>query len=625
MQRIKTVLKLFGVLLLSYLLLRIIFGITYYRNESLSSGEYFAVFFWGFRMDFAALFYINIAFLLYYFFVDRFIRQPWGWRFALLLFSVVNIFFLAINVIDLAYFRYTLRRSTVDIFFILEDSLHSFGAVFSQYWFILLLFVLGCVLLVKITRRILKSEIKVREPWYIVWLTPILFMAVGWGVARGFQSRPIVPSTALLHGNPSVQPWINNSTLNLLYSSIRFSAKPDRKHYFTNAELDSVFTIRRQYPNGKFEKRNVVLFVLESFDQGFFNPGPRKAYTPFFDSLMRHSVVCENAFANGHESVKGIMAILGSVPPFLDEPIFISNYSSVPFDGIGSLLKREGYNTHFFMGAEYDHFNFAKLCKMVGIDQYHSRDDYNHPDRDDGAWGIYDHYFFQYFADKLAREQQPFFSVLFNLSSHPPFRIPAPLAAGLKVEGQSAQHNSITYVDYSFRKLFDAIRQEPWFSQTIFLFCADHTLLQDVYDRSRQYRGFHIPFFIYDPRHPEGTRIHKTVQQLDLVPTILHKLGYTKPFMSFGNSIYLNDTLEKGFSIYKANEGYQYTSDGMLTGFEDKTNRLLYHYNYLQDSLLMNDRSRSGDSALTLRTRRIKAIIQRFNNSLLDHRLLIEK
>jgi len=62
------------------------------------------------------------------------------------------------------------------------------------------------------------------------------------------------------------------------------------------------------------------------------------------------------------------------------------------------------------MGAEYDHFGFARLCKMVGIDDYYSRDTYGkHPEQYDGNWGIYDEYFFNYFSDVVSKKKQPFF------------------------------------------------------------------------------------------------------------------------------------------------------------------------------------------------------------------------
>src|SRR5207244_2398313 len=108
------------------------------------------------------------------------------------------------------------------------------------------------------------------------------------------------------------------------------------------------------------------------------------------------------------------------------------------------------------------------------IDDYYSGNRQGkHKDQYDGTWGIYDEYFFSYFADEINKKQQPFFSVLFNLSSHSPYKIPES-ASWLKVPDQADHQNSITYVDHSFQKLFDQVKTQPWFNNTIFVFVADH-------------------------------------------------------------------------------------------------------------------------------------------------------
>jgi phosphoglycerol transferase MdoB-like AlkP superfamily enzyme len=626
MQRVKIVLRLIILLLAVYFLLRIVFGFTYFRMGEFSFSQHLRLFYWGTRLDFAGLFYINIPFFIFYFFLVPFLPPGWQTRSSVILFSLINLPLIALNFIDLVYFRYNLRRSTVDLFYIFGDSVRSFGGLFRQYWFVVLAFIIVSVVFVKIVTYILhRYKINRPEKWYFKWLAPLAFLVLSFFVARGWDSRPIVPPTALLYVDPARQPFVNNSTLNLLYSYLRAASKLEKKNYFADPKLDSLYSIRRHYVHERsFEKRNVVVFILESFANSFFTSGRDRAQTPFFDSLMNKSIVCSNAFANGHESVQGLLAILGSIPSFLDEPLFLSNYNSVPFRGIGSVLKEEGYNTSFFLGAEYDHFNFAKLCRMTGIDDYYSKESYGYPEHHDGNWGISDEFFFPYFAAILSQKKQPFFSVLFNLSSHPPFTIPVSHKNNFSIPGQRPQLNSITYVDHCFRQLFDKIKTQPWFSNTLFVFTADHTYLFD-YDRDRSYlyKALQIPLFIYDPQQPVQAIIPRTVQQLDIVPSILDKLGYSKPFMSFGQSIFSAEQPQGGFSIYKGNQGYQLAGSGMLTGFDDRSGKTIYHYNYLTDTTLSKNLADSGDPIIEQKTDLIKAILQRYNNSLIDQKLLI--
>jgi phosphoglycerol transferase MdoB-like AlkP superfamily enzyme len=624
MQRIKTAIKLMIVVLMIYLVLRIIFQYNYY--SSLSVGEEFKVLYWGFRLDFAAIFYINIPFFIFYFFIAPFFSWKWQQLLAVIIFSLINLPFIALNLIDLVYYGYNLRRSTVDLFYVFTDSIHSFGALFWKYWFIFIAFIIGSIFFVKKVKRIVSENEPSVQIGKWQYASPLLFIAVCFLIARGLGERPIVPATALLKMDATKQPLVNNSTLNMLYSWYRTSTNIERKNYFPPSVLDTIYTIRREYQQQQpINKRNIVIFLLESFNESFFTPGTDRAKTPFFDSIMQKSTVCLNAYANGHESSKGAMAVLGSIPPFPDEPLFISNYSGVRMKGIGTILKEEGYDTNFFLGAEYDHFNFAKLCRMAGIDNYYSKDSYGKPGHDDGNWGVYDEYFFNYFADVVNQKKNPFFALLYNISSHPPFAIPANEKALFSIAGQSAQQNSITYVDDCFRRLFEKIKNQPWFSNTVFVFCSDHTLLKNVYDKSYQYKGWHIPLFVYDPTQREPSVINGIVQQMDIVPSILDKIHYAKPFMSFGSSIYRPETEARRFSIYRAGDHYQLIDSTTITGYDSRAEKTIYHYNFKTDSLLTRNLVNSGDSTIFLsREKLIRAIVQRFNNSMRDQDLMIK-
>ena len=621
--RLKIVLKLFLLLLVIYFSLRISFGVIYFGNEEFNFINSLQIIYWGLRMDYAALVYINVPFLLFFFLVNPVLSIVWQLRFSSIIFLLVNLPFIALNVIDLVYFRYNLRRSTVDVLYSLPASIHSFGFLFSIYWFVLLGFIGFSILLVFLSNKIihnLRMVVPVKK--YVQWLPPVLFFVFSLLLARGWGNRPIVPATPLLYFDPAIQPLVNNSTLNFIYSYTRYKSNVERKKYFSETQLDSIFSIRRQYDHQTgFQKRNVVVFLMESFAESYFREGPLKAHTPFFDSLRNKSMVCSAAFQNGHESVKGILAGIGSIPPFLDEPMFMSNYNSVPFKGLGSILREEGYTSNFFLGAEYDHFNFAKLCKMVGIDHYYSKDTYDQSDKDDGNWGIYDEYFFSYFADVTSQIKQPFFSVLFNISSHPPFKLPPHRKPEFKIAGQSSQLNAISYVDNCFSQLFQKIKDEPWFANTIFVFFSDHTLLAKNNERSFLYKSLQIPLFIYDSQKPLYREISKPVQQLDIVPTIMDMLHYSKPFMSFGNS-FLRD--QQGFSVSNMFGAYQLIDSSTITGYDDNSDRILYHYDRLRDKRLETDLSANKDVDVSKQSTMIKAILQRFNNSLLDRNLLIE-
>lgn len=617
----KILLKLIGLLLVFYLALRLIF-ISMYAPGGLH--EIVAdprILYWGLRLDLTAVICINLPFIFFFLIIAPHITSGISRRISSWLFIVVNLVFLAINTIDLVYFRFNARRSTIDLPFALAESVGSFPGLFNKYWPVLLLFIIVAMLFIRFTRIILRDVLPLRDRKVAYLLMASCLLGVAIIIARGVDSRPVGPSTPLLYFHPSLQPAVNNSTLNFLYSAIRFKTSLERKAFYSTTALDSIFPIKKIYGNHRpMTRKNVVVLMLESMNEDFFVSGPSRAYTPFLDSIRRMSTLCTNAYQNGHESVKGALATLTSIPPFTEEPMFISNYNAIPFDGIGTLLTGKGYKTSFFLGAEYDHFNFAKLCRMAGITDYYSKDDMGGAYEEDGHWGLYDEYVFDFFRRKTDEIPEPFFSVLYNISTHPPFSIPRSRQQEFAITGQDAQQNSVSYIDACLRKLFADAGKSQWFSNTIFVFIADHSLPPYTEARSAIYTTLRIPFFIFDPANPVSRVITKPVQQMDVVPTILDLLDYPDPFLSFGNSIYGSAS---GYSVSKTNGALQIIDSMYLTGMDEQASRLLYHYNLRSDAGLNTNKVGKDTSTAIPHVRLLRGLLQRFNNSLLDNNLRV--
>jgi phosphoglycerol transferase MdoB-like AlkP superfamily enzyme len=512
---------------------------------------------------------------------------------------------------------------------VVPESERAWGMFVNKFWYLIFLFVALSFVLWLMARRMLRRnafdpERKKRDSTKGHLVAGFILTAIFLLLVRGWAARPLSPATPLLHLPSQYQPLSENSTITFLYSIVRHQTSLEEKKYYSESVLDSLFSIRHQYESTvPFERKNVIVFVLESFSNALISKNsPLKARTPFLDSLMQVSIVCNNAFANGLESNKGLVALLAGIPPFMDEAYYHSVYGNNPFRGIGSLLKEKGYSTNFFMGASPDHFGFGKLCKLVGIDHYYSQKQYGNSSDHDGTWGIFDHKFLPYAASVIKKGDHPSFSVIFNISSHHPFRLPAELETSVSIPGQNAEQNSITYVDYSIRLFFDSVKSTEWYKNSIFVFVADHALTSDIKPRKVLYSAFQIPFFIHLPGSDSTIQINKTVQQLDLVPSILDLMHYEQPFISFGRSI--RDTTEE-LAVSKIFGNYQIISGSYLLGYDDQNDRAVYLYDYRNDPELKANLLEDG-RLLSIRhrlERQLKAVLQRYNNSLLRHKLMV--
>lgn len=627
MQKARKVILIFLWLVLLYSFLRLVFYLLYFTQNDFSATEVITVIYWGCRMDISGIFYLNLGFFIYYFLIQDFLFAGRRRLVAVLLLSIINLPLLAVNMIDLAYYRFNLRRSTVDLFRVATDSFHALGAFWKTWWYLFVLFIVLSSVSVIIFNHILKENGDHKEGYLKRNLLPCFcFLLVTGLLARGVSERPIIPSTPLLYLPAQYQALATNSTMTILYSLVKRQTILKEKNYYPVSGLDTLFSIRHQLKSAEpFNKMNVVVFIMESFAKEYADDGdPLRAKTPFIDSIMAESIICNNAYANGLESNKGIVALLGGIPPFFDEPFYYSSYSNNSIRGMGTLLKEEGYNTNFFMGAGYDHFGFARFSKMLGIDNYYSMNDYGNNSHYDGNWGIYDHYFLPYAARQLVKKKSPFLSVIFNISTHFPNKLPDSLKAQFTIKGQDASQNSISYFDYSLRLFFDIIKNETWYKKTIFVFSADHNIFLHGREKAGLYKNFRIPIFFHLP----GQRIHqlidKPVQQLDIVPTILDMLHYQRPFMSFGQPV-----SDKGPGIVFNHFGdlYQAIDSSYLFGYNEKTEEPAYLYNFRSDTMLAKDLLLKGqppDQHAEKMEEYLRAVLQCFNYSMIKNKLSVK-
>ena len=121
-------------------------------------------------------------------------------------------------------------------------------------------------------------------------------------------------------------------------------------------------------------------------------------------------------------------------------------------------------------------------------------------------------------------------------------------------------NRSAEYVyDEMLRNFFTSARTKPWFKNTIFIITADHTShSKDKYFYSATGK-FEIPLLVYDPsgQYIQAGINSKTVNQIDIMPTVLDIVNYPYPFFSLGTSM-LDTT--RGYAYQKNGGVFQIVS-----------------------------------------------------------------
>jgi phosphoglycerol transferase MdoB-like AlkP superfamily enzyme len=220
--------------------------------------------------------------------------------------------------------------------------------------------------------------------------------------------------------------------------------------------------------------------------------------------------------------------------------------------------------------------------------------------------------FFQFMASEIKQFQTPFFASVFNLTSHHPFSIPEDYKDKLP-NGFTRIHSCVAYTDLAIRYFFDAVKEEPWFNNTIFVFVADHVSSEVYGDEARTAKGNSAIFYgIYAPGQNLKGQYYEVTQQMDVMPTLLGLLQYNQPYFAFGKDFF-NEPETMPFATNFVGQTYQAISDSLLIYFDGYDTPAIYHFD---DYELINRITNKDDALQNSTLNHFKALLQTYNNCL---------
>ncbi len=613
---IKLLFKRLLIVLIAYQYSRLLFFIFNYKQFTFNNSFFYILkdFFFGLRFDIAIISIINILYVILFFF---FINNRKADKFLKWFFVVTNSVFLLINFVDIEYFKFTNKRSTFDLLklILIGDDMKNLSWQFIfDFWYILLFYISSIFLLIKFYAKNNNNSDKIKK--IISYSLSVIFIPIMILFYRGVTLKPLSIIDAAKYTRAENIPLVLNSSFTFIRTSFVNEIKT-HKYFKNNQEVKKYFTTKHKYNNTNFNKKNVIIFILESFGKeytGYFNS--YTGYTPFLDSLIDKSLYSDYSFANGKKSIEAVPSIISSIPSLMTEPFINSPYSSNNISSLAKILNNEGYKTLFFHGGNNGTMSFDKFASLAGISLYYGRKQYPFPDRDyDGNWGIFDEPYLQYFAKELDKNKKPFFATIFTLSSHHPYTIPDKYKNKFK-GGKLEIYKAVEYADYSLKLFFNTAKKMSWFKNTLFVFVADHTSISEHQFYKTNYGTFCIPILFYSPTDTNlAKKTNKIIQQIDIMPSVLDYLGYNKTFLAFGKSIFSE---KNNFAVNYINGLYQIIKDGYLLQFNGEESIALYNIN--TDKMLENNIIKENKQKADSLEKYLKAEIQTYDYELKNNK-----
>ncbi|GMQ52344.1 LTA synthase family protein [Halopseudomonas aestusnigri] len=341
-----------------------------------------------------------------------------------------------------------------------------------------------------------------------------------------------------------------------------------------DAELAPVRRVSEPAVDSVLPVRNVVVILMESF-AGYYTGalGSPLGITPEFDRLSREGLLFTRYFSNGthtHQGMFATMACFPNLPGF--EYLMQEPEGGHAFSGLPQLLSQRGFDDLYVYNGDFAWDNQKGFFGKQGMRHFIGRNDYVNPVFSDPTWGVSDQDMFDRAVTELNAldHTRPFYALLQTLSNHTPYALPDPLPVDA-VSGQGVNDEHLTamrYSDWALGRFFDQVRNEPWYRDTLFVVIGDHGFGTPRQLTDLDLLRFNVPMLLIAPGITERFGTHNDIvgTQVDVVPTIMGRLGGAVQQQCWGRDLLTLPADDRGFGVIKPSGGGQ--TVGLLRGDE---------------------------------------------------------
>ncbi|MEI7498815.1 MAG: LTA synthase family protein [Bacteroidota bacterium] len=453
------------------------------------------------------------------------------------------------------------------------------------FYFLVFLFLFMCTLGIYAYIRYFYVNIEhiKRNLWFTLGFflfTPgFLFL----GLRGGIQQIPINQSESYFSEHNILNIAAVNNAFNLYISIFENLENFDHDPYIfmDNETAARVMTKIYQTPGDstksilKTSRPNIVLLILESWSADLIaDLGGKPGITPEFEKLQKNGILFDQVYSSGSRSEQGMASIFGGFPGHPISSITVQPDKFVKLPSLVKDLEKIGYSTSFYFGGQLIYGNIKSYIIFNGFNKIMEGE--NFPESlPRGKLGIHDEFTLDYMVNDIGNMKQPFFSVLFTLSTHSPWDQPfeKPLKWG---DNEREYINAAYYTDHCLGEYFTKARRKPWYSNTLFILVADHShnSYRNWHPQSKEYHK--IPFmFCGDVIKEEfrGTVCNKLGNQHDLPATLLGQLNLRDQKFNFSKN--LLNPLVPDFAYYSTEDGVGWIRPNGYYAY-DKTSDFYY-------------------------------------------------
>lgn len=284
--------------------------------------------------------------------------------------------------------------------------------------------------------------------------------------------------------------------------------------------------LRMVAAEGPEKKPNVIVVIMESMGSRWFGED-----TPNLEALAGNGLCFSNMMSTGTRTVRGIEAIMLSVPPTPGNSI-VRRPDNEQLFTLGTMFRERGYDRDFIYGGIGYFDNMNAFFAGNGYTVTDKLDFAPQSNTFSNAWGQCDEDLYSEslrLADRSFQMGKPFHQVLLTTSNHRPYTFPT----GKVDKAQGSRRAAVNYSDYAIGQFIQQAKEKNWFDNTIFVFIGDHP--SSIAGKTEvPADAYGIVCVLYGPQFFQQKKIDTLCSQIDLAPTLLASLGWEYPSQFFG-------------------------------------------------------------------------------------------
>ena len=564
----------------------------YQIAQKLSLSEFLNIFYYGTIMDLSAASYVAVIPGLFLVFSFLFSSIPLGSLVKFYTFSIL-VLITFLSVVDLFLYPHWGTRIGISAFKYLEDtegiksSILFKDAIHALFLFVFIILIFNWLYRRYFERNFIHFE---NSKWYFSPVSLFFTISLFIPIRGGTGTSPIDISTVSF----SSKLFVNQSATNYLWNFFNTVEKrksyENKCKYTSNEEAWNVF-----YREGKKRKQvdsvfihpakdsppNVVLIILESFSGKVLSSfGGNYPVCPNLDLLSSEGIIFPAFYAAGNRSDRGLSALLVGYPSLLDMSVMRFSEKSDKLTSLSHYFNRNGYFTSFYYGGDIDFYNLKSFILQGEFNQIVSKNDFPKKLRNISSWGVPDGFLFDRVFQDIKNVSNPFFTVVYTLSSHTPFDVPEKIIEGETLELRFL--NSLAYTDRYLGDFMRSLKNTNLWDNTLVIITSDHGSNSPGSTEITNPETYRIPLIWTGGVVKKHEVINCLGGQIDLIPTLLNQLQWQQDSALFGNNLFSSPSyafymFEMGWGFVSTRESFFYdqNSHGILP-FKQENDTLIF-------------------------------------------------